>query len=120
MVVPVDVPNDDPFKIEPPIVLPVLLLEDVHDSKNAKSENPPPPPLKIEIPLGDAKVKDALLLLFLMLFVLISENILPLHTSLQHIMICWSGFERKQGSSVFPLLLVNLITVEMEEAHLLL
>jgi hypothetical protein len=59
MVVLVDAPNDDPPEIEPPIVLQVLLLEDVHDSGNAKSENPPPPPSKIEISLGDAKVEDA-------------------------------------------------------------
>jgi len=62
MVVPVDAPNDDPPEIELPIVLPVLLLEDVHDSRNAKSENPPPPPPpppKIKIYLGDAKVEDA-------------------------------------------------------------
>jgi len=59
MVVPVDAPNADLPKIEPLIVLPVLLLEDVHDSRNAKSENPPPPPPKIEICLGDAKVDDA-------------------------------------------------------------
>jgi len=59
MVVPVDAPNDDPPQIEPPIVLPILLLEDVHDSGNAKSENPPPPPPKIEISLGDAKVEDS-------------------------------------------------------------
>jgi len=60
MVVPVDAPNDDPAEIEHPIVLPVLLLEDVHDSGNAKSENPPsPPPPKLEICLGDAKVEDA-------------------------------------------------------------
>jgi hypothetical protein len=60
MVVPVDAPNDDPPEIEPPIVLPVLLLEDVHDSENAKSENPPPPPpSKIEISLGDVNVDDA-------------------------------------------------------------
>ena len=57
MVVPVDSPNDDPPEIEPPIVWPLLLLEDVHDSENAKSENPPPP--KLEISLGDAKVEDA-------------------------------------------------------------
>ena len=42
-----------------PIVLPVLLLEDVHDSKNAQSENPLPPPPKLEISLGNAKVEDA-------------------------------------------------------------
>jgi hypothetical protein len=53
MVVQVDAPNDDPAEIEHPIVLPVLLLEDVHDSENAKSENPPPPPPKLEISLGD-------------------------------------------------------------------
>lgn len=56
MVVSVDVQNDDPPEIEPPTVLPLLLLEDVHDSGNAKSENPPPPPPKLEIFLGDAKV----------------------------------------------------------------
>jgi len=59
MVVPVDAPNDNLPEIEPPIVLPVLLLEDVHDSGNAKFENPPPPPPKIETSLGDAKVEDA-------------------------------------------------------------
>jgi len=58
MVVLVDAPNDDPLEIEPPIVFPVLLLENVHDSENAKSENPPPPPPKLEICLGDAKVED--------------------------------------------------------------
>jgi len=58
MVVPVDAPNDDPVEIEHHIVLPVLLLEDVHDFGNAKSENPPPPPPKLEICLGDAKVED--------------------------------------------------------------
>jgi hypothetical protein len=58
MVVPPDAPNDDPPEIEPPIMLPVLLLEDVHDSENAKFENPTPPP-KIEISLGDAIVEDA-------------------------------------------------------------
>jgi len=58
MVVPVDAPNHDPAEIEHPIVLPVLLLEDVHDFGNAKSENPPPPQPKIEISLGDAKVED--------------------------------------------------------------
>jgi len=35
------------------------------------------------------------------------------------IMICWSGFERKQGSYDFQPLLVNQITVEMGEMHLL-
>jgi len=40
-------------------VLPLLLLEDVHVSGNAKSENPPPPPPKLEICLGDSKVEDA-------------------------------------------------------------
>jgi len=60
MVVPVEAPNDDPAEIEHPIVLLVLLLEDVHDSENANSENPPPPPAKLEICLGDAKVEDAL------------------------------------------------------------
>jgi len=59
MVVPVDAPNVYPAKIEHHIVLPVLLLEDVHDSGNAKSKNPPPPPPKLEISLGDAKVEDA-------------------------------------------------------------
>ena len=60
MVVPVDAPNDDPPEIEHPIVLPLLLLEDVHGSGIAKSENlPPPPPPKLEISLGDAKVEDA-------------------------------------------------------------
>ena len=59
MVVLVDAPNNDPLEIEPSIVLSVLLLEDVHDSRNAKFENPPPPPPKIEISLGDAKVEDA-------------------------------------------------------------
>lgn len=105
----------------------LLLLEDVHESENAKSENPPPPPPpKLEICLGDLKVEDArppILLLYnlqLLLFVLTSENILPLNICLQHGMICWSGFERKLGSLVFPLLLVNPITVAMEEAHLLL
>ncbi|AES74180.1 FAR1 DNA-binding domain protein [Medicago truncatula] len=58
MVVPVDAPNDDPAEIEHHIVLPVLLLEDVHNSGNAKSEKPPPPPPKLEISLGDAKVED--------------------------------------------------------------
>lgn len=48
MVVPVDMPNDDLPQNEPPIVLPLLLLEDKHDSGNAKSENPPPPPPKVE------------------------------------------------------------------------
>jgi len=61
MVVPVDAPNDDLAEIEHPIVLPVLLLQDVHGSGIAKSENlpPPPPPPKLEISLGDAKVEDA-------------------------------------------------------------
>jgi len=59
MVVLFDAPNDDPAEIEHLIVLSVLLLEDVHDSGNAKSENPPPPPPKLEICLGDAKVEDA-------------------------------------------------------------
>jgi len=59
MVVPVDAPNDDPAETEHPIVLPVLLLEDVHGSGIAKSENLPPPPPKLEISLGDAKVEDA-------------------------------------------------------------
>ena len=71
-------------------MLPVLLLEDVHSSENAKSENPPPPSPKIEIYLGDVKVEDApppMLYLQMMLFVLINENILPLHKSLQHGMI---------------------------------
>ena len=49
----------DPPEIEPPIVLSVLLLEDVHDSGNATSDNPPPLPPVIEISLGDAKVEDA-------------------------------------------------------------
>jgi len=40
-------------------VLPIFLLEDLHDFGNAKSDNPPPPPSKIEIYLGDAKVDDA-------------------------------------------------------------
>jgi len=48
MVVLVDAPNDDPPQIEPLIVLPLLLLEDVHDSGNAKSDNPPPPPPKLK------------------------------------------------------------------------
>jgi len=59
MVVLVDAPNDDPPEIEPPIVLPLLLLEDVHGSGIAKSENLPPPPSKLEISLGDVKVEDA-------------------------------------------------------------
>jgi len=59
MVVPVDSPNDDPSEIEHPIVLPILLLEDVHGSRIVKSENLPPPPPKLEISLGDAKVEDA-------------------------------------------------------------
>jgi len=60
MVVPVDALNDDPPEIEPPIVLPLLLLEDVHGSRIVKSENlPPPPPPKLEISLGDAKIEDA-------------------------------------------------------------
>jgi len=59
MVVPIDAPNDDPTEIEHPIVLPVLLLKDVHDSRNAKSENPPPQPPKLEICIGDAKVEDS-------------------------------------------------------------
>jgi len=59
MVVPVDAPNDDLAEIEHPIVLLVLLLKDVHDSGNAKSENPLPPPPKLEIFLGDTKVEDA-------------------------------------------------------------
>ena len=46
-----------------------------------------------------------LLFLFLVLFVLIMDNILPPSKSLLHEMICWSGFERK---------------VAMEEVHLLL
>jgi len=60
MVVLIDAPNDDPLEIEPPIVLPLLLLEDVYDSGNAKFENPPPSPPKLEISLGDVKVEDAL------------------------------------------------------------
>jgi hypothetical protein len=40
MVVHVDAPNDDPHQNEAPIVLPLLLLEDVHDP-----ENPSPPKL---------------------------------------------------------------------------
>jgi hypothetical protein len=48
MVVPVDPPNDDLPQNEPPVVLPLILLEDVHDFGNAKSENPPPPPSKVE------------------------------------------------------------------------
>jgi len=59
MIVPVDAPNDDPPQNEPLIVLPLLLLEDAHDSENAKSENPPPPPPKHEICLGSLKVEDA-------------------------------------------------------------
>ena len=59
MVVPVDAQNDDQAEIEHPIVLPVLLLEDVHDFGISKSENPLPPPSKLEISLGDAKVEDA-------------------------------------------------------------
>jgi len=59
MVVPVDAPNEDPPQNEPSIVLPLLLLEDAHDSENAKSENPPPPPPKLEICLGGSKVEDA-------------------------------------------------------------
>jgi len=59
MVIPVDAPNDDPPHNEPPIVLPLLLLEDTHDFRNAKSENPPPPPPKLEICLGGSNVEDA-------------------------------------------------------------
>jgi len=59
MVVHVDAPNDDPPQSEPLIVLPLLLLEDAHDSGNVKSENPPPPPPKHEICLGGLKVEDA-------------------------------------------------------------
>ena len=47
MVVPVDPPNDDLPQNEPHVVLPPLLLQDAHDSGNAKSENPPPRPPKV-------------------------------------------------------------------------
>ncbi|XP_024632927.1 protein FAR1-RELATED SEQUENCE 5 [Medicago truncatula] len=59
MVVPIDASNVDPPEIEPPNALPLLLLEDAHDSGNAKSENPPPPPPKLEISLGGSKAEDA-------------------------------------------------------------
>jgi len=59
MVVPVDPSNDGPAEIEHPIMLPVLLLEGVHGSRIAKSDNLPPPPPKLEIFSGDAKVEDA-------------------------------------------------------------
>ncbi|AES62388.1 FAR1 DNA-binding domain protein [Medicago truncatula] len=59
MVVPVDAPNVDPHEIQPPNVLPLILLEDVHDYGNAISENPPPPPQKLEISLGGSKAEDA-------------------------------------------------------------
>jgi len=56
MVVPIYAPNDDPAEIEHPIVLPILLLEDVHDSqtnstgisrKSARKGNISPTPPKL-------------------------------------------------------------------------
>jgi hypothetical protein len=59
-----------------------------------------------------------LLYLQMLLFVLIVENILPPNKGLLHGTICWSGFERKQGSYYyFQLFLVNQIDVAMEEVH---
>jgi len=106
MVVPIDAPNDDPPQNEPPIVLALLLLEDVHDFGNAKSENPPPPPPKLEICLGDSKVKDAPPPIPLVVpppIVAVCIDQREHFTTKHNRMICWSGFERKLGSLVFPL-----------------
>ena len=124
MVVPVDSPNDDPPEIEPPIVWPLLLLEDVHDSENAKSENPPPP--KLEISLGDAKVEDVpppIPHVVSPLVVVVCIDQREHFTTTQKFATRNDLFEwvrekaRKLG---FSLLLVNPKTVAMEEAHLLL
>lgn len=47
--------NKLPQEIEPPIVLPVVSLEVIDDSRNAKAEYPPP---KVDISSGGAKVED--------------------------------------------------------------
>jgi len=118
MVVPVDAPNDDPAEIEHPIVLPVLLLQDVHDSENAKSENPPPPLPKLEISVDDAKVEDAPPHI---LVVCIDQRELFTIThkfATRNDLLEW--VREKARKLVFSLLLVNPIMVAMEEAHLLL
>jgi hypothetical protein len=98
-----DVPIDDFIElspnIEPPNVLPVVLLEIIDDFGNAKAEDPSTHHHHHQK--------------------YIMENILPPSKSLLHGMICWSGFERKQGSLNLQPSLVNLIKVEMEEVNLL-
>jgi len=126
MVVPVDAPNDDPPEIKPCIALPLLLLEDVHGSGIAKSENLPPPPPKLEISLGDAKVEDVpppIPHVVSPLVVVVCIDQREHFTTTQKFATRNDLFEwvrekaRKLG---FSLLLVNPKTVAMEEAHLLL